>query len=130
MDTRSLREYLVLAICALLLLILIVPALGHARREIRDGIQRENLAQVKRKLEDVNNSLGYYPADFSAEPYGYYVTMKEGNKALGWYVRARIENPQKLGTFYDAEEGHNFHYRYVQENKKTFYEICGGEYSC
>ncbi|OGY32854.1 MAG: hypothetical protein A3C02_03065 [Candidatus Andersenbacteria bacterium RIFCSPHIGHO2_02_FULL_45_11] len=130
MDTRSFGEYLVLVACALLLLILMIPALGHARRESRDGIQRENLAHVKRMLEDENNKLGYYPASFSATPYGYYVTMKEGKKALGWYVRAPIENPQVPGTYYDAEEGHNFHYRYVQEDGKIFYEICGGEYSC
>ena len=102
----------------------------YARRETRDGIQREGLAHAKRTLEDVNNTLGYYPASFSAAPYEYYVTMKEGEKAVGWYVRAPIENPPKESRGYDAEEGHNFFYRYVQENGKTFYEICGGEYSC
>lgn len=130
MNTRAKREYLVLGVCAFLLIILIIPSLLHARRETRDGIQREAIAQAKRNLEDVNNKLGYYPVSFSAAPFTYYVTIKEGNKALGWYIAGPIENSQKLGSFYDAEEGHNFFYRYVQENGKTVYEICGGNLQC
>lgn len=130
MDTRAKLEYLVLIICVFLLIVLIIPALGYARREARDGIQRENLAHVKRLLEDANNKLGYYPVSFSASPYIYYVTMQEGNKALGWYIRAQLENPHVPGTLYDAQEGHNFYYRYVQKNGKTLYEICGGELQC
>ncbi len=107
-----------------------MPSLWYARREYRDGLQREALAGVKRKLEDVNNKLGYYPISFSAEPYEYYVTIEEGKKALGWYVRARLENWHQGGTAFDAEEGHNFFYRYVQQDTTTYYEICGGELAC
>lgn len=130
MDSIAKREYLVLVGCSILLLSFIFPSLLHARRETRDGIQREAVAQKKRSLEDVNNKLGYYPVSFSAAPFSYYVTMKEGDKALGWYIAGPIENPQKSGSFYDAEEGHNFFYRYVKENGKTLYEICGGELQC
>lgn len=130
MDTRAKWEYLVLAICIVALVALIIPSLMYARREAHDGVIREELAHVKRMLEDVNNKLGYYPVSFSASPYEYYVTMKEGEKAVGWYVRASIKNPPKELRGYDAEEGHNFFYRYVQEKNTTFYEICGGAYSC
>ncbi len=130
LDTSAKREYWVLALCAIVLLATIIPSLLHARREYRDGIERENVAGVKRQLEDFNNKKGYYPLEFSAAPYEYHVTKSEKGQAIEWYVRGVLENPHKISSEYDAEEGHNFWYRYIEKDDKTYYEICGGGPSC
>ena len=109
---------------------LLIPSLLFARREYRDGIQRENIARLKRQLEDINNDKGYYPVTLSALPYEYHVTKTEGEKALAWYVRGVLENSHESASGFDAEEGHNFYYRYMNDGKKTYYEICGGTPNC
>ncbi len=130
MNTSAKREYLVLVLCAIFLLVAIIPSLAYARREYRDGIERENVAGLKRKLEDFNNKKGYYPLEFSSGPYEYHVTKSEGKQALEWYVRTTLENPHETSSHYDAEEGHNFWYRYIQKDNQMYYDICGGGPSC
>lgn len=130
LDTRAKREYLVLALCAIVLLALLVPSLFYARREYRDGVERENIARLKRQLEDINNEKGYYPLTFSALPYEYHVTKADSIQALEWYVRGVLENPHESFSGFDAEEGHNFWYRYMNDGNTTYYEICGGAPAC
>ena len=114
----------------IVLLALLFPSLAHARREYRDGIQRESVARLKRQLEDINNAKGYYQLELSVAPYEYHVTKSDGKKAVEWYVRGVVQNPHETSTAYDAEEGHNFWYRYVRKDNKTYYDICGGTPSC
>lgn len=109
---------------------LLVPSLLYARREYRDGLQRESIARLKRQLEDINNAKGYYPLVLSVAPYEYHITKSEGEKAIEWYVRGVVENPHDTSSAYDAEEGHNFWYRYIKDGTTTYYDICGGAPSC
>lgn len=129
-DTSAKKEYLVLALCVIILLGLLLPSLMHARREYRDGGEKENIARLKRQLEDINNKQGYYPLMLSVAPYEYHVTKSEGEAALEWYIRGVLENYHENSSAYDAEEGHNFWYRYINEGNGTYYEICGGGPSC
>lgn len=132
-NSKSKKEFGVLAISAIILLIAIFPSLQHARREYRDGQVREHTAHLKRILEDANNKLGYYPitvTKLAIEPNEYVITKQEGNKAIEWYVRGFVENYHAPSMKYDAEEGHNFWYRYGQLDGKTYYDICGGTPEC
>lgn len=130
MTKISKREYLVIGLCVLLLLLAVLPSLQYARREYRDGLRREELAAVKRQLEDIYNKKNAYPVDFSLPVHRYFVTSREEDRANAWYIQASMENPHETSSGYDAEEGHNFYYRYMQQAGQTFYEICGGDLSC
>lgn len=132
-NTKAKKEFAILALCAIVLLVAIVPSLIHARREYRDGLVRQHVAHLKRILEDSNNKLGYYPVNvtkLSILPNEYYVTKPDGKKAVEWFVRGTVENYHAPTTAYDAEEGNNFWYRYVSAPHKTYFEICGGTPDC
>ncbi len=130
MDTLGKREVGVIIALAVLLVVSIIPALLDARREARDGAQRDALAAVKRKLEDVNNKIGYHSVDFDASPFMFVVTQQSGKQALGWYVRAELEQNLTPLSGFDFEGEHNFYYRVSRENGQTFYDICGGNDTC
>lgn len=130
MTSEAKKEYAVLAVLALVLLISILPALRYARREKRDGVRRDALVELKHKLEEANNKLGYYPVTFSATPYQFVVTHGDGKKAIGWYIRTVLENKHADEKGFDFEGNHNFYYRLSSEHGSTFYDICGGDDTC
>lgn len=55
------REYGALLVLGALFLVFLVPAIAEMRKEVRDGIRREHLTELKHALEMVNNTLGHYP---------------------------------------------------------------------
>jgi hypothetical protein len=124
------KEYIVLVCLALVLLATTLPALQYARREKRDGMRRDALVAMKRKLEEANNKLGYYPANFSAAPDTFVATSTKGKEALGWYLEVKLENNNRPTSGFDYEGDHNFYYRIQKRPDGTYYQICGGTNTC
>ena len=130
MNPVAKKEYIVLAALALILLATTFPALQYARREKRDGVRREALVEIKHKLEEANNKLGYYPVNFSAAPYTYMPTSVQGKEAVGWYLETKLENNLKPTSGFDYEGEHNFYFRIEKRPAGTYYQICGGTNTC
>ncbi|MEX1997144.1 MAG: hypothetical protein WEA04_00490 [Candidatus Andersenbacteria bacterium] len=131
MNTRALKEIGVVALLVMLVIGMVVPSLQHARRERRDGQRREDVAGLKRELEMYFNQHETYPLTFTPPaPYQYVIMTADTSGALGWYVRAPLENKAEPRADFDYEEGHNFYYRVVREREQTFYDVCGGTFSC
>lgn len=128
MDKTAKKEFLFIGLALLLFLILLAPAIKFARAEWRDGIRRNELKNFKIVLEQNNNKNGYYPVEFNASPHKYTVVEKNGDSASKWFLRAELENKNKQQTGFDLEN--NIYFRYVSENGKNFYDICGGDYKC
>ena len=124
------REYIVLGLLVAVLLITIFPALQYARREKRDGARRDVLVEMKHRLEEVNNKLGYYPANFSAAPDTFVATSTKGKEAVGWYLETKLENNLQPTSGFDYEGNHNFYYRVERRADGTYYQICGGTNTC
>ena len=114
----------------LALLISLIPSLLFARREARDGAVRDHLAATKQKLEEVNNSLKYYRLTFDASPFEYVVTAKNSKEALGWFLRARLEQKLDPISDFDYEGNRNYYFRISQADGQTFYDVCGGTERC
>ncbi len=60
-DPRARREAAVLVLLLLVFAGSLLPALVAARQQVRDGLRRARLIELKRALELVNNALGHYP---------------------------------------------------------------------
>jgi len=109
---------------------LLFPAALHARREVRDGIRRNELTNFKTELEKYYNKHETYPLTFNANPHQYAVVEKNTKGATKWFLRAKLENQHKVEKGFDEEAGHNYYYRYINENNNTYFDICGGLYKC
>ncbi|MBI3251602.1 MAG: hypothetical protein HYZ62_01690 [Candidatus Andersenbacteria bacterium] len=128
---KALRWELQTVMClAILLLLSIIPSLLFARREARDGAVRDQLAATKQKLEEINNQLKYYPLTFDASPFEYVVTEKNFQEALGWFLRARLEQSLKPISAFDYEGDRNYYFRISQIDGQTLYDVCGGTERC
>lgn len=110
--------------------ILLLPAALHTRRELRDGIRRNELTNFKTELEKYYNKHETYPLVFNANPHQYFVVNKDSKGAIKWFLRAKMENPHKAEKGFDEEVEHNYYYRYSNENNNTYFDICGGLYKC
>ena len=130
MNTIARKELTVLVLVVLCFVLLLMPALLHARRERRDGVRREALAALKTELEQYNNKTGTYPLTFDAGEYQYVVTEQAKEAATSWHLRTKLENNPQPTTGFDEEAGRNYYYRVVKEDKGTWYEICGGTATC
>lgn len=102
----------------------------HARQEARDGIRRDEVAAFKRLLEQHYNEYEAYPLIFDASPHRYVVVEQDDKGATTWYLQAEMENDHPEMSDFDAEEGRNYYWRYVQNEGRTYYEVCGGAPSC
>jgi len=122
------KEYMVLGILCLIFLAMLFPALQSSRREVRDGIRRNELVQFKVLLEQYFNEYNEYPLEFDASPHEYVVTEVDGDEAMAWYLRAKLENGGEAGSGFDLE--HNVFYRVFIDDGLTFYDICGGGSEC
>lgn len=109
---------------------LLLPAALYARRELRDGIRRNELTNFKTELEKYNNKHDVYPLIFNASPHQYVVADKDSKGATKWFLRAKMENRHKTKNGFDEEAGHNYYYRYINENNSTYFDICGGLDKC
>ncbi len=127
-DKTAKNEYAVLGCLLVVFIMALLPALVHARREVRDGERRQELRQLKHALEMSNNKLGYYPKIFDAAPFTYVILAADGEAAIAWYIRALMENRAEPAAGLDLE--YNMYYRIVNESGLTYYDICGGEFRC
>ena len=130
MKSRARNE--ILAIVALLIVYacLLLPALKYERREVRDGIRRDEIAAFKRQLEQHFNVHNTYPLEFNASPHEYVATREEEDGAKSFFLRAKLENAAENEEGYDAEAGRNYNYRVINKDGETYYEVCGGTPSC
>ena len=80
------REFIVIILALLVLIIGTVYGGAYARRERRDGQTRETLRQLKTALEMYYNEHEQYPLEWDGGKYKYTVTNREGDVATGWYV--------------------------------------------
>ena len=122
------KEYIVLGLVFFVFLGLLYPALLSSRREVRDGIRRNELVQFKVLLEQYFNEHDQYPLEFNADPHKYVVTRVKDDESVAWYLRARLENDGEASSGFDLE--HNVFFRVVVDDGFTFYDICGGESKC
>ncbi len=122
------REYIVLGILIVVFAVSLFPALVYMRQERRDGVRRDEINALKTVLELKNNEIGYYSVTFDASPHEYVVMESDGKKAVSWFLRAELENTTDERQEKDLET--NNYYRIVKEGKKTFYDVCGGEFRC
>src|SRR3989344_891403 len=128
---KTLRWELKTIVClAILLLLSVIPSLLFAHREARDGAVRDHLAATKQRLEEVNNKLKYYPLTFDAAPFEYVVTAKNSKEALGWFLRAHLEQSLQPISAFDYEGDRNYYFRISQVGGQTLYDICGGTERC
>lgn len=130
MNIEARKELSALVALGVLFVILLLPALLHARQETRDGIRRDELAAFKQVLERENNDTGSYPLEFNASPHKYVVDRQDEGGALEWRLRAQLENNPRPTAGFDYEAGRNYYYRIVREDGFTYYEVCGGESTC
>jgi len=132
MNSLAKREYLVVGAVLLLMAVMLVPALQHARAERRDGIRRTEIAERKVLLEQYYNLHNTYPGadEFDAAPHEYVPTERDAIGVQRWYLRAVLENKADLEAAYDAEAGRNYYYRVHQIDGETVYDVCGGGPDC
>jgi len=128
MDKTAQKEFLLIGLTLLIFIILLIPALKFARADWRDSIRRAELINLKIKLEQYNNKKGFYPIVYDASPHQYLVINKNGDGASKWFLRAEMENKSKEQQGFDLEN--NVYFRYLSQNKKNYYDICGGDYKC
>ena len=122
-------ELLVLASGVIIFLVMLFPALQHARRDARDGQRREAALEAKRELEDMYNRQESYPLVHDpAGDVSYAVTEMGENEALGWYVRIPLEHFPEQASGFDLE--YNVFWRVVRDGAAAFYDICGGTDTC
>ena len=121
-----------LAGAAAIFIVLLLPSLHHTQQEYRDGIRRTEIAERKIQLEQYYNEHTVYPPqfEFDASPHIYHVVISNDEGAQGYYLRAQLENYSPESTGFDAEAGRNYHYRVINFEGDTYYDVCGGEYSC
>lgn len=75
--------------------------------------------------------LDAFPRDPRAEkghPYLYCVIETDGERAIAWYLRARLERQTSPRAGFDDE--YNIFFRVTHEQGKTLYDICGGTLRC
>lgn len=130
MKRRARIEFAVIGLLALIFGLALLPAARFSRREQRDEIRRDAVAAAKIKLEQYFNKHNQYPLEFEVPTYQYVVTQKDATSALGWYVRAELENPHRSTSDFDFDAGRNYRYRVVNQDDKVFYDVCGGEDPC
>ena len=132
MDKIAKQELAVLIGAAVIFLVLLLPSLHHTQQEHRDGIRRTEIAERKIQLEQYYNKHNVYPPQlaFDASPHIYHVVVEDAAGAQGYYLRAKLENSSPNTTGFDAEAGRNYHYRVLNIDGTTYYDVCGGEYSC
>jgi hypothetical protein len=58
--TRAQWEYLTLALLLATMLLLLIPAIINARAQVRDDLRRADLTNLKRALEQYNNTYNHY----------------------------------------------------------------------
>jgi len=123
-------EYSFLFLLLVIFIVFLLPAAIYARRESRDGIRRNELTNFKTELEKYYNKHETYPLVFSTGPHQYFAIDKDSKGATKWFLRAKMENLHKAERGFDKEAGHNYFYRYLNENNSTYFDICGGLYEC
>ncbi len=128
MNSTFRKEIWVAGTLTVILLVGVVLSGLYARREVRDGIRKQELRKIKHELEMYFNEYDKYPLDFNDPIHDYVVVEKEGDGALGWFVRAELENAPKPTAGFDLE--YNNDYRVVRQGGKAFYDLCGGNYKC
>jgi len=123
-------ELFLLVLLLVVFATLLLPAAIYARRELRDGIRRNELTNFKTELEKYYNKHEAYPLTFNAVPHQYFLVDKDSKGATKWFFRAKMENSHKAEEGFDKEAGHNYYYRYLNENNSTYFDVCGGLYEC
>lgn len=124
------REMTIIGMLLIVLGISLLPSLAYARRERRDGMRRLELAELKHQLEIYNNEHKMYPLQFQTGPHQYVVTDSDDEQALGWYVRAKLENDRVPEAGFDNEGGRTYSFRIIRQRDITWYDICGGNFEC
>jgi hypothetical protein len=130
MSPTAKKEKIAVASLFIAFIIFLIPSLIYARRELWDSTQIRQMIKVKEKLEQYNNKHQTYPLEFKNPPFEYVVTEKDSKGALAWYLRTPTKNTLTSKNGFDEEEGRNYYFRIVNENNKTFYDICGGSFTC
>lgn len=130
MSPNAKKEKIAVASLLILFFIFLLPSLLYARRELWDSAQIRQMIKVKEKLEQYNNIHQTYPLEFKNQPFEYVVTEKDTEGALSWYLRTPMKNQLTAKNGFDEEQGRNYYFRIVNENKKTYYDICGGNFTC
>lgn len=128
MNATARKEIVVVVLLVIILLAGVLVAGLQARREVRDGIRRAELRNIKHELEMYFNEHESYPLLFNDAVHEYVVVEQAGGEATGWYVRGELENKAEPTAGFDLE--YNIDYRIVTEGERTFYDLCGGNYKC
>jgi type II secretory pathway pseudopilin PulG len=121
-------EWGIVVLAIILMLLALIPSLQYARREVRDGMRRNELLAFKRELEQYFNKQENYPVEYDASPHEYVVLEDYEGGATHWYLRAELENRRMPTAGFDEE--YNVFFRVLHQDQKTFYDICGGELRC
>ncbi len=119
---------MVVGVLVVVLLVGVFFASLQARREVRDGVRRAELRNIKHELEMYFNKHETYPLRFDDATHEYVVVEQDEEGAVGWYARAELENKAEPAAGFDLE--YNIGYRVVIEGGRTFYDLCGGNYKC
>lgn len=130
MSPTAKKEIIVTGALTVIFIILLFPALIYARRELWDSAQIRQMIKVKEELERYNNKHQTYPLELNNPSFKYVVTEKDTKGALAWYLRMPMKNRLTPKNGFDEEEGRNYYYRITKENNKTYYDICGGNFTC
>jgi len=130
MTVTARREYMVLIILLIIFLGFLYPSLRYARREARDGIRRDEVAQTKQELEQYFNKHEAYPFEFDASPHVYVVDEQNVVGATAWHIRAQLENRADDASGFDEEAGRNYYWRTGNADRAIYYDVCGGTATC
>jgi type II secretory pathway pseudopilin PulG len=128
MNANARKEILVVVVLIIILLVGVFFATLHARREVRDGVRRTEVRNIKHTLEMYFNEHETYPLSFNDAVHEYVVVEQDEKGATGWYVRAELENKAEPTSAFDLE--YNIEYRIILEGGRTFYDLCGGNLKC
>ncbi|MBI4022144.1 MAG: hypothetical protein HY372_02210 [Candidatus Andersenbacteria bacterium] len=152
MLTVAQREYLVLAILALIFVVALIPSLLTSRALVRDGLRKQDITYLKRSLENYYNQRNIYPPipvdcittgqpaawtfvtalphDIREQPgfvYRYCATSATPLGTTGYFLEAQFESYAPDTRAFDEDEQRKFHFRILHEDGKTLYRVCGGE---
>lgn len=129
MNTIAQREYAAVVLLLGLLVVSLLPALVHARRERYDGQRREQLIGFAKDLEAYFDQHRQYPLTFpTGADAQYVVTAATADRASAWYLRTPLQNPPAPKAGFDYE--YNVFFSNGYEGQQGYYQICGGQNTC
>lgn len=108
--TRAKLEYVAVAAMSAALLLLLLPAMLHARADTRDDLRRTDLANLKRAAEMYFNQHAFYPTPAAGQ-----AACTKGDDANSWLFgnESPLLKEQHIDAIpHDVREGRGHAYQY------------------